>query len=179
MRGFASLAIAVMAIALIAYYAGISSSSASSADTLALSLESRQVSWRSIDSEAFLSNATLDAVLDSAYAVCGCGADVPASFNATLGSKLVSYFANASAALGDAQVTSNYSRLWLPSFAAASCNSVVTAAINYTIAANSTHVRKTAPVSDAIAIGLLKDPSFLRVNATRGGFLALNVTVTC
>ncbi|MEK6924169.1 MAG: hypothetical protein AABW54_02940 [Candidatus Micrarchaeota archaeon] len=177
MRGFASIIIAAMVLALSVATVGMQLAAGAELDSLNAKFEADQVGWRHADARAFYSAAVTDVVVDSAYYACGCGVNAPSNFNNSLAALLPIYFQNSSRALSTRAVTVNASLLGLPSVGLGSCNSTFSFSFNYTVTANSSNARKFSVVNESRAVTLFKNSTALAVNATGG--IPLRLIVTC
>lgn len=177
MRGFASVIIAAMVLALSAATVGMQLAAGAELDSLNAKFEADQAGWRHADARAFYSATVTDLVVDSAYYACGCEANAPSNFNNSMAALLPIYFLNSSRALSTRAVTVDASLFGRPSAVVASCNSTFSFNFNYTVTANSSNARKLSVVNESRAITFFKNSTALVVNSTGG--IPLRLIVTC
>jgi len=175
MRGFFSLAIAALVAFGIAAVAAHVSSSQFAGEGRVAELDARIASERVGDAGRFVNATLLDALLDAAYAKCGCGVSplAPADIFSNYSSRSAAYVSASARNLSTPLVTVN-AMVSLASFSVSSCNAAFESNATAAIAVNSTHSKKTAAANYSFQVQLYRDTN--EFNATTAG---LAVRVRC
>lgn len=108
-RGFASAFAFAFAITTLAAAAALTVQLGADKAASVASLEALNVGWRFDDASKIASLTATDAVVDAAYASCGCGRSGPGTFLALAREKAASYYANASSILSDGVYRTEFS----------------------------------------------------------------------
>ncbi|HEV8289714.1 MAG TPA: hypothetical protein VGQ00_02040 [Candidatus Norongarragalinales archaeon] len=181
MKGFFSAIIIILAFA--ALMAGLAFSMASlnsdQAKTTLLSV--RAVSDRADDSESFFASTLDDAIIDSAYQVCGCTTSNASGFTASLLNRSRHYFNTSADVLSVNGITVQRPSPIISSGTPTNCN--ITTIVNASITMNvsGTRARATRTLTISRSFREVQGPSFITFNVTPiiGGGQPYYLTVSC
>jgi len=174
-RGFFSLIICALSVFALAAIAAYVSTSSFAAEGRVAELDARLAAERADDAARFLNATLADALFDSVYSNCGCGAATltPENIYSNYSGRASSYSAAAFQNFSTAFVTVNAS-FSLSSFSVSSCNSTFESNAIASIAVNSTRAKKALDMSYSIPTQIYRDGSVF--NASVAG---ISVTVRC
>ncbi|MCX6767810.1 MAG: hypothetical protein NTY90_03735 [Candidatus Micrarchaeota archaeon] len=167
-RGFLSFIVAALAAVLLATVAIAASYGSWAGESRVAELDSRIAAERGDDAVRFLNSTLLDALLDSIYLNCGCGAATLTPEN-IFPNYSTSYAAYAGVSLsnlstGFVSATAAFSTA---AFSVSSCNSSFQSDANATISINSARSRKTVEAAYSFAPAIYRDAG--EFNATVAG----------
>ncbi len=107
-RGFASAFAFALAVMALAAAAALTVQLGADKNASVAALEAANVGWRFDDGKKLAELTATDAIVDSAYATCGCGRNAPGAFLALSREKAAKYFDNASAVLSDGAYAASF-----------------------------------------------------------------------
>ena len=174
-RGFFSLIICALSVFALAAIAAYVSSSSFAAEGRVTELDARLAAERADDAARFLNATLADALLDSIYSNCGCGAATltPENVFSNYSNRASTYSVAAFQNFSTAFVTVNPS-FSLSSFSVSSCNSTFQSNATASIAVNSTRAKKSFGAAYSFAPQIYRDGA--RFNASVAG---ISVSVRC
>ncbi len=170
-RGFFSFIVGALAAFLFITVAALVSSTQWSGEAELAELDALLASDRGEDAVGFLNQTLLDALLDSVYTNCGCGASplAPENIFSNYSNYSASY-ANASLANLSTQFISVNAIISLTPFSISSCNASFQSNASATIFLNSTKSRKTIEANYSFSPVIYRDAA--EFNATAAGLVA-------
>lgn len=152
-RGFFSLVTAGLVLLAILAYASSSLLASHQGYGHSRELEAKRVAESMADATAALNRSLEDAVLDSAWAGCGCNGTNRALMNSTaIATRLNSYFNATLQGISDQVVTVEALNLTLQDYNPASCNATFTVNATYALRSASANARIASTVNDVRSV---------------------------